>query len=516
LGNIGEFINESCIILTNKTSDLKVITDKICNQLMKIYDQKCINVIGRVKSNTSLSEKIIRKRYFAKYKGESSKLIENLSDLIGIRINCLLTKEETEIFEELKLNFMEKKEITYETGANQNEKTTVFHYNNEFSDFFVDLTSAQPEKQENGKSIYRIAAKWKIDDANFINIEIQIKSSINVLWGEIEHKLFYKNYEYLMSQEFYSEMMILLHENLDSVERQLELIKTHLEDSKDNVEDSKQILSKLLYKKFNDSCNKLANNCKLDFRHVYRLISEFYFTTPENAFKELQRAIDFMNDKLASFKYDEIESIKLNDTSLGRNSDTINEIVKIINQIIKEEDVFCIGLINICEVLFNEHEYTKLLTVVANKMTDKIRATLDELFDEIVLEDNKIILAFEKASIRFFSYYKKQDMFLKKNLDDVHKAMEKFIAINDEKSFQNINEDNIKLLEEHLIIILKLVNKREIDESDFNQIKLIYEKLDFNIVQEEYKNNFESLLENKNFETIINLLVNGKEVNDND
>ena len=37
-----------------------------------------------------------------------------------------------------------------------------------------------------------------------VRIELQIKSLTNYFWGEIEHSLFYKNYDYTISNDFYA------------------------------------------------------------------------------------------------------------------------------------------------------------------------------------------------------------------------------------------------------------------------------------------------------------------------
>lgn len=49
-----------------------------------------------------------------------------------------------------------------------------------------------PKKnKKNGFEIYRIDGVYEYNDQLF-NFELQIKSLVNVFWGEIEHKIIYK------------------------------------------------------------------------------------------------------------------------------------------------------------------------------------------------------------------------------------------------------------------------------------------------------------------------------------
>ena len=195
MSDIENFICESIDMLNEKNIILEEKKVNICKVFEKKLEEYNISISSRVKSEKSLKEKIIRKNYSHKYENNSKKLIEELSDIVGIRINCLLTKEEIEIYTMLK-------------GSCTGE---IYKEYNKFSEnIYINILKKQPEKQKNGKDIYRIDALYKDEKIEF-KFEIQIKSSINSLWGEIEHKLFYKNYEYILSQEFYSGMMKLIY-----------------------------------------------------------------------------------------------------------------------------------------------------------------------------------------------------------------------------------------------------------------------------------------------------------------
>ena len=63
------------------------------------YDN-VLNITSRVKSSMSLKEKILRNDFYLKYKSPE-KLLENLSDLIGVRIECRFIEDEKDVYEKL-------------------------------------------------------------------------------------------------------------------------------------------------------------------------------------------------------------------------------------------------------------------------------------------------------------------------------------------------------------------------------------------------------------------------------
>ncbi|WP_235665715.1 hypothetical protein [Clostridioides difficile] len=77
-----DFIEESIDMLRTMSPTLETISDEIEEYFENILDEKnqeYINVTSRIKSESSLREKIIRNRYLKKY-GEASNLIHNDSD----------------------------------------------------------------------------------------------------------------------------------------------------------------------------------------------------------------------------------------------------------------------------------------------------------------------------------------------------------------------------------------------------------------------------------------------------
>ncbi len=102
----------------------------------------------------------------------------------------------------------------------------------------LNLEEAQPKKQKNGFEIYKIEGKYCKDEL-VINFELQIKSLVNVFWGEIDHTILYKNFNYMIKEDFFRDIMSSIKDNLSMMDRQLMLVFNHL-----NGMDTSNIVSK--------------------------------------------------------------------------------------------------------------------------------------------------------------------------------------------------------------------------------------------------------------------------------
>lgn len=164
-------------------SELKSIRDKIRNDFEEFakkigrFCERIDNIFSfeaRVKTADSFEEKIYRKNYIDKWKINSDKKVNqnmikhNLTDIIGIRINCYYYQ-----FEERLYNAFQK-----ESQA--------------FVDKGYKLDFTENTKQKNGHDIYKFSGVY---DGQY-HFEIQIKSVIHNVWGETEHKTVYKNLSY--------------------------------------------------------------------------------------------------------------------------------------------------------------------------------------------------------------------------------------------------------------------------------------------------------------------------------
>ena len=166
---------------------------------------------NRIKSNVSFVEKLVRNDYLNKWDyiiGEDEKnkktLSSNLPDFIGYRINTLFFNEE----EQLAKNLIE--------------------FLNQKSNIEIPADQLSPHNQQaNGHPIMKFQGLIKsADDPELkFGFEIQIKSSIHNLWGEVEHGSIYKpnNFDFRIEEK--KKNVEEIWNTLTSCDRQLYLLK---------------------------------------------------------------------------------------------------------------------------------------------------------------------------------------------------------------------------------------------------------------------------------------------------
>ncbi|TCT13121.1 ppGpp synthetase/RelA/SpoT-type nucleotidyltransferase [Natranaerovirga pectinivora] len=185
------------------------------SKLFKNFDQ-LMDINTRIKSPSSLKEKIIRNKLYKLHK-TPEEIIDNLSDLIGVLIECRFNKNEGEILEIIKHKFNEKNEMG-------------LYYNTNIPNMFFDLSAEQPQIQKNGHKIYRIDCQYIIDNTK-VNFELQIKSLVNTFWSDIEHKVIYKNNVYIPYSSYIMEMLTAIKGNLVGIDKMLQLVNDQIQDS---------------------------------------------------------------------------------------------------------------------------------------------------------------------------------------------------------------------------------------------------------------------------------------------
>ncbi|WP_313757335.1 (p)ppGpp synthetase [Tissierella sp.] len=210
-----DFIDETLELIEERKESI----ENVANSLEKFFTDSFfikdhfLNVNYRIKSPESLREKILRHNFYIKYKTPEN-LLNNLSDLIGFRIECRFIEDEEKIYKDIMNLF----EIKCENG---------FYTNHLNSNILLQLDEKQPQKQKNGFEIYKIDGKY-CKDGNCINFELQIKSLVNVFWGEIDHRILYKNFNYMLTEDFFRDIMSSIKDNLSMIDRQLMLVYNHL------------------------------------------------------------------------------------------------------------------------------------------------------------------------------------------------------------------------------------------------------------------------------------------------
>ena len=260
LNDKSDFFEECCIPLEETFSD--IISNSSC---------EFTNISCRVKSSKSLREKILRNRYYKKFP-DAKQLIYNLSDLIGIRIECKFGDDEKSIYRFLKKYFNKKYNEDY-------------FFNENYANILLKLSGKQPQKQKNGFTIYRLDGKYIYNDI-IIPFELQIKSLVNMFWGEIEHQIIYKNSHYIIEDQFLKDLMNSIKNSLTMIDKQLLTVLNHVESKKNKDSSSRkkhleEIVSKLIYdlfsRKMKDSINMI-----IDFKDSCETIVRYTFFADDN------------------------------------------------------------------------------------------------------------------------------------------------------------------------------------------------------------------------------------------
>ncbi|MBC5629421.1 (p)ppGpp synthetase [Clostridium sp. NSJ-6] len=260
LNDKSDFLEECCIPLEEAFSD--ILSNSACD---------FTNISCRVKSSKSLKEKILRNRYYKKFP-DANQLIYNLSDLIGIRIECKFGDDEKNIYRFLKKYFNRKYNEDY-------------FFNEKYTNILLKLSGKQPQKQKNGFTIYRLDGKYIYNDIT-IPFELQIKSLVNMFWGEIEHQIIYKNSHYIIEDQFLKDLMNSIKNSLTMIDKQLLTVLNHVESKKNKDSSSRkkhleEIVSKLIYdlfsRKMKDSINMI-----IDFKDSCETIVRYTFFADDN------------------------------------------------------------------------------------------------------------------------------------------------------------------------------------------------------------------------------------------
>lgn len=234
------------------------------------------NISCRVKSDESLREKILRNSYYKRY-DNPNELIYKLSDLIGIRIECKFGDDEKNIYRFIKKYFNKKLDDDY-------------FCNESYPNILMKLSGKQPQKQKNGFTIYRLDGKYLTDNL-IIPFELQIKSLVNMFWGEIEHQLIYKNSNYIIEDQFLRDIMNSIKQNLTMIDKQLLTVVNHVESKRNKDRSSRkkhleEIVSKMIYdlfsRKMKDSIDMIV-----DFKDSCETIVRYTFFS-EDSLKEAE------------------------------------------------------------------------------------------------------------------------------------------------------------------------------------------------------------------------------------
>jgi ppGpp synthetase/RelA/SpoT-type nucleotidyltranferase len=166
---------------------------------------------SRVKKIKSFSEKIVKKHYYKWIEDENEtqqsiqeKIGLNLTDVIGFRFNCYFFNEEEIVYNTIKSIFDD-----FDISGKKPHKYQE-----------IELNFNENTQQKNGRKIYKFSGTYK----NQVKFEVQIKSMIKDLWGEVEHHTTYKakriDSKKSVKERIQNESLIIL----ESIDKELEFL----------------------------------------------------------------------------------------------------------------------------------------------------------------------------------------------------------------------------------------------------------------------------------------------------
>ena len=204
------FIDRTTDLYEKKMPSFQYAEGQLIAAFRRMFNsgESIVNIHTRIKTVNSLREKLIRNEFYLAF-DEPEDALDNLSDLIGIIMQCRFIRNEAELYKQLFRYFRE-------TGKGYSECIAD-------SSIFLNLRMPQPQIQRNGFTIFRIDGYYLFNDTR-INFELQIKSLVHAFWSEIEHEVVYKNPEFIMYDTFNRSMLGAIRDNLDVVDRQLEIM----------------------------------------------------------------------------------------------------------------------------------------------------------------------------------------------------------------------------------------------------------------------------------------------------
>ena len=164
---------------------------------------KRVVIEHRIKSSDSLREKMKRKGYIDGWRLDDGfsrdyiacRLLETVPDLIGIRLNCLFVEDEGDLLKGLLSSSCDS--LSFED----------------------DSTDTKVTKHR----VYKLNGKYVVGE-NAYRFEVQVKSYIDNLWGEVDHKRFYKSRGYVLQRPLVVETMRQARSILVATDQQLKAI----------------------------------------------------------------------------------------------------------------------------------------------------------------------------------------------------------------------------------------------------------------------------------------------------
>ncbi|TJX14183.1 hypothetical protein E9840_06820 [Tissierella creatinini] len=398
-----KFIEES-LNLIDRNSE---VLDRVASELENFFTNSFfikdhfLNVNYRIKSPESLKEKILRHNMYIIY-SSPEELVENLSDLIGFRIECRFISDEKKVYNEIVELFKYPEENGY--------------YSNPLnSNIMLKLDEKQPQIQKNGFEIYKIDGKYSKEGV-VVNFELQIKSLVNVFWGDIDHRVLYKNFNYMITEDFFRDIMSSIKDSLGMIDRQLMLVYNHLNEmDASNKDAKKEQLKALLSKMIHDIYIvkvKQELGFVVDFKKSTDVIVDYIFkksgdedslSYSNNFIKIVNRLNEVVRDDITFDNYLEFDR-ELNFPD-EKSEKLGNIILKVINKDFKWNLFFKI-LFDI-ELGSNSDDFECFVVFLLDRLENEIKRQVDI---NIFNEEDRYKMEDEYREFVFNNFAKKTDI----------------------------------------------------------------------------------------------------------
>lgn len=381
-----------------------------------------VNYSSRIKEDDSLKEKIIRQDYFRRYR-EPRAMFHQLSDIIGSRIECRFINDEEVAYQALFQHFP----YPDNGGYFRSDRDPRIE---------LRLGDDQPKQQKNGFSSYRIDGRFL--GGTVLNFELQIKSIVNVFWNEIDHKILYKNYNYVVTEAFVRQIMASIKGDLELIDRQLQMVYEHLTslDQAGSWSPNRQ-LEAFIGRTIQDIYVlplRESSNLFFDFRSPTDLLTEFLFTRVKYESKE-GMASEFIRilDEAGRAKMDEVRfGYTLDfDPPIDYHSDITREMGDLINKAVNENLAWNFMVAILFDL--NPHQkqreiFRTFVDYIYFRIIHCVRSTFEEE-GENPADHEGIIDEIAMFYIRFSMVYPDTYYFTMKGLEDFKKVLRHMIDI---------------------------------------------------------------------------------------
>ncbi|NLC54865.1 MAG: hypothetical protein GX769_03175 [Erysipelothrix sp.] len=418
-----KLVDEAASLLKQNRKQYEQAERSIVDFLVNLVEnnENYIGNTSRVKTEDSLKSKIVRKKYYLDYQS-SEDILNNLSDIVGVTLECRFKDDEVKLLNLIKEEFKEGEGDFFQAKKDPS--------------MYLNLRMEQPQKQKNGFDDYRIDG-YRYQNGKKINFELQIKSLINTFWSGIEHEVIYKNNNYLLFDSFLKEILHSIKSNLETIDYQLTKVYDQMTqiDSQAVGMDDKSFKS-FLGKSINDLFSvklKETIDIEANIKKISALLSQYIYI--ENFVRSDQPQIVMMSyfEKLNLLSHSEMDfTVPIK----------IKEEISNGNPFLEKFGEYCLSVMN---VDFDWHVLFSMLFMLEN--------------DDVVITFNKFN-NFIKEILFSPNWFKKQMEKCEANIDCQGIGDELYEIVADclisQKTIRIIYEEN---LYDVMVIIREIIEK---------------------------------------------------------